>query len=200
MSRLARPAARIATGSSTVARRLAQGAAAWCARGRRHDLDGWRASLGCWLRIALLGVGLYGLWCLVRARPALMWLLSASWLLAAWQAGKRSTKDTGETEATTEAKPPAAPDTEAIRAWLLALMEDASGVHLRTVLARLQQEGQWEGRTVTDLRVYLERLGVPVNRGVKVGGVPTWGVRRRDLEPPSPAVADEASPAPSTAA
>jgi hypothetical protein len=197
VTRLARTAGRLADGSSTLVRRIAARTAAWVARARRDDLTGWRAALGCWLRLALLTLGLYLLWRLVRFLPALLWLLSAGWLTAAWRAG-RAPSPKATDEAAEEA--PAVPDVEAVRRLLLDVMGDAPAVHLRTVLAHLQKHDQWEGRTVTDLRVHLERLDIPVDRGVKVGRTPTWGVRRRDLEAPSPAAAEEASTAPSTAA
>lgn len=201
MTRLARAAGRLADGSSALARRLAARLADWVARSRRDDLSGWRAALGCWLRILLLVFGVYLLWRLVRAVPALLWLLSAGWITAAWKAGRAAPPEaSNETpdEAPEQAAP--APDVEAVRRLLLDVMGTAPAVHLRTVLAHLQKHDQWEGRTVNDLRVHLERLGVPVDRGVKVGRTPTWGVRRRDLEAPSPAAVQEASPAPSTAA
>jgi integrase len=74
-----------------------------------------------------------------------------------------------------EASP--APDVNAVRRLLLDVMEDASAVHF---LAHLQEYRQWEGRTFTDLRVHLARLGIPVDRGVNVAGTPAWEVRRRD--------------------
>ncbi|MFB7597236.1 hypothetical protein [Streptomyces sp. NPDC056160] len=200
MSRLARPAARLATGSRTVARRLAARAAAWCARGRRHDLTGWRAVLGVLLRLAVLACGLYLLARIVRALPALMWLVTAGWLVAAWRSGRPPAQAAGEAPAEAAEEAPPAPDREAIHTLLLEVMGDAPAVHLRTVLAHLQERGQWEGRTVSDLRAALAAVGVPHERGVKVRGVPTWGVRRRDLKAPSPAAAQEASTAPSTAA
>lgn len=196
MSRLARPADRIATGSAVVARRLGARAAAWVRRARRDDLTGWRAALGCWLRIALLGLGLYLLWRLVRAVPNLLWLLSAGWLIASWRAGK--TTPAAAAEELKDA--PAEPDMDAVRTLLLEAMGDADAVHLSTVLARLQEQGHGEGWTVGDLRARLEALGIPVQLKVKAGGKgPTRGVRRVDL-PPSPAVAEETSTAPSTAA
>ncbi|MBL1108004.1 hypothetical protein JK361_26020 [Streptomyces sp. 5-8] len=204
MSRLARPAARLATGSATLARRLGRRAAAWVARGRRHDLTGWRATLGCWLRIALLALGLYLLWRLLRAVPALLWLLSGVWAVTAWRSGHPAAEE--HTEAPAEASTEAAPvlDREAVRTLLLTLMGDGSGVHLRTVLAHLQQHpptaAQTAGWKVPDLRARLVALKVPVDRGVKVDGVPTWGVRRRDLAAPSPEASQEASTAASTAA
>lgn len=193
MSRLARPADRIANGSAALVRRLTTGVQAWVARGRREDLTGWRAALGCWARLALLALGGYLLYRLLRAVPNLLWLLSAAWTVAAWRTGKSTARDQDD-DAAVEAS------VEAVRRLLLEVMGDADAVHLRTVLARLQQDGQWAGRTVTDLRTRLALLRIPADRNVKVGGIPTWGVRRRDLDDPSPASAAEPSTEPSTAA
>lgn len=204
MSRLARPAARLATGSVVAARALARRATAWVARGRRHDLTSWRAALGCWARLALLVFGLYLLWRVVRALPALMWLLTTVWVIASWRAGKTPAQPVSDTDEEPASAAAPALDREAVRTLLLTLMDGGSGVHLRTVLAHLQQHpptaAQTAGWTVADLRARLVALEVPVDRGVKVGRVPTWGVRRRDLEAPSPAAAQEASTAASTAA
>ncbi|MFC9949212.1 hypothetical protein ACFVIN_01365 [Streptomyces prasinus] len=200
MSRLARPAARLATGSNLLVRRLAARAATWCARGRRDDLTGWRAALGIVVRLALLLLGAYLLARIVRALPALMWLLSTGWTAAAWRAGRPAAEATEEEpeEAPAEAAPVL--DREAVRTLLLEVMGDAPAVHLRTVLAHLQERGQWEGRTVGDLRAALEALEIPVQPKVKApGGGPTRGVRRVDLTP-SPADTQETSPAASTAA
>ena len=189
MSRLARPATRLATGSSALARSLAARAAAWCARARRDDLTGWKAVLGILVRLALLLFGAYLLARIVRALPALMWLLSAGWTVAAWRAGRPAAEEPRKSPAETAP----ALDPEAVRTLLLKVMGDAPAVHLRTVLAHLQKEGQWEGRKVGDLRAALEALGIPHDRRVKVAGVPTWGVRRRDLQAPSPAAVQELS-------
>ncbi|MFF6985623.1 hypothetical protein [Streptomyces sp. NPDC010273] len=196
MSRLSGPAARIATGSAVIAARLRVRVAAWVRRGRRDDLTGWRAALGCWLRTGLLVAIVYAGYRLVRAVPALMWLLSASWLLASWRAGKPA--QTPGTGAPVEAC--AGDPAEAVRRLLWDVMGDADTVHLRTVLRHLQDHGQWEGRTVTDLRRHLAHLGIPHDHRVKVARVPTWGVRRSALGAPSPAPAEETSTAPSTAA
>ncbi|CAL9503089.1 hypothetical protein [Streptomyces sp. enrichment culture] len=197
MSRLARPAERIATGSAAVARRLAAHAAAWCARGRRTDLTGWRAALGIVVRLALLILGVYVLARIVRALPALMWLLSGWWTVAAWRADRTP----AEAPAEPAAEAPAVPDREAVRALLLEAMGDADAVHLRTVLAHLQEQGHGEGWDVADLRARLEALSIPTHPKVKAPGSksPTRGVRRADLAP-SPAATVEASTAPSTAA
>ena len=201
MSRLARPASRLATGSALLARRLAARAAAWCARGRRDDLTGWRAALGILARLALLLLGAYLLARLVRALPALMWLLSTGWTAASWKAGRPTAEEAEEEPEETPVKAAPALDREAVRALLLEAMGDGAAVHLRTVLTHLQERGQWEGRTVGDLRAALEALGIFVHPKVKVPGSksPTRGVRRADLAP-SPAAAQETSPAASTAA
>ncbi|MBK3572614.1 hypothetical protein JHN63_02000 [Streptomyces sp. MBT65] len=196
MSRLAAPAARIATGSVVIAGRLWVRAAAWVRRGRRDDLDGWRAALGCGLRAGLLVAVVYVGYRLARAVPALMWLLSASWLLASWHAGK----PVQTSDAAVPAKASSGDPAEIVRTLLRDVMGDADTVHLRTVLQHLQAHGQWEGRTVTDLRRHLAHLGIPHDHRVKVGRVPTWGVRRSALDAPSPAPVEETSTAPSTAA
>ncbi|MFE0808196.1 hypothetical protein ACFW34_12020 [Streptomyces sp. NPDC058848] len=192
-----RAADRITRGSYTVWERRADALTAWVRAGRRDDLSGWRAALGPVVRLVILGVLAYAVWAVVRALPWLMWLLAGWWLHAAWKAGRAPAEKTDDAPADGA---PAAADEEALRGLLLKLMGEGSGVHLRTVLAHLQEHGQWEGRTVTDMRLRLKRLGVPHDARVKVAGVPTWGVRRRDLETPSPAAAEEASPASSTAA
>ncbi|MEU9557995.1 hypothetical protein [Streptomyces fumanus] len=196
-SRLARPADRLATGSALVARRIAARAAAWCTRGRRTDLKGWRAVLGVIARLVLLGLGAYLLARIVRALPALMWLLTTGWTIAAWRAGRPAPAT--PTEAPAEGAP--APDREAVRALLLEAMGDADAVHLRTVLSYLQERGHGRGWTVGDLRARLEALGIPVQPKVKAPGSksPTRGVRRADLAP-SPEGPRGASTAPSTAA
>ncbi|GGQ38505.1 hypothetical protein ACFFKE_32345 [Streptomyces mutabilis] len=188
---------RLARGSATVWQRRADALTSWVRAGRRDDLTGWRAALGPVARLAILGVLAYAVWAVIRALPWLMWLLAGWWLRAAWKAGRAPAEETDDAPADEASS---AAGREALRGLLLKLMGEGSGVHLRTVLAHLQEHGQWEGRTVTDLRLQLGRLGVPHDPRVKVGGVPTWGVRRRDLEAPSPAAAEEASTASSTAA
>lgn len=194
MNRLTRTAGRLADGSSALTRRIGTRLAAWVARARRNDLTGWRAALGCWLRLALLTLGLYLLWRLVRFLPALLWLLSAGWIAAAWRAGRAPSPEAAE-------EAPAGPDVEAVRALLLEAMGDADAVHLRTILAHLQEKGHGKGWTVADLRARLEALRIPVHPKVKAPGSksPTRGVRRADLAP-SPTAAQETSTEPSTAA
>ncbi|MFF3643397.1 hypothetical protein [Streptomyces sp. NPDC002564] len=201
MNRTRRTATRLAHGSTTLTRRLAARTAAWVARGRRPDLTGWRALLGCWARIALLAFGAYLLWRLLRALPALMWLLTTGWLAASWRAGREVAE---QSSAEAPAAPPAAPSGEALRELLLTLMGSDSAVHLSTVLDHLQQRPDTAALTaswqVSDLRAQLEAAGIPVHLKVKAGGRgPTRGVRRVDLAP-SPGATKETSTATSTAA
>lgn len=96
--------------------------------------------------------------------------------------------------------PPTAPASTggvAIRGLLLDLIGEGRGVHLRTVLAYLQEHGQWEGKEVADLRQHLEALGIPVRPKVKVNGTPTRGVLKVDLEALPPIEETPPSPAPS---
>ncbi|MFJ5915019.1 hypothetical protein ACIQFW_04370 [Streptomyces ardesiacus] len=205
MSRLARPAGRIASGSAVLARRLGARLTAWVHRARRDDLTGIKAALGCWLRLALLALGGYLLWRLIRAVPTLMWVLTTGWLVASWRAGRPAPNRAADTpaEETPAAVPPVASG-EALRSLLLDLMGTGSAVHLSTVLEHLQQRPDTAPVTaswgVADLRSCLERLGVPVHPKVKAAGRgPTRGVRRVDLVP-SPAAAPESSTTSSTAA
>lgn len=184
-------------GSVIVWQRRTNAVAGWVRRGRRPDLPGWRGALGPLARLVILGALALVVWAIVRAIPWLMWVLTGLWIRAAWRASRRA-----PTEAIEEDSERAAhgQQVRVLRQLLLDLMGTGSGVHLSTVLAHLQEHRQWAGRTVTDLRVHLERLGVPHDRGVKVAGVPTWGVRRRDLDAPSPVETPEPSTEASTAA
>lgn len=187
-------------GSLLVMRRRTAALTRWVRAGRRADLTGWRAALGPLLRIVLLGALAYVLWAIVRALPWLLWILGALWLRAAWRAARNRPADPRE-EAPDVV--PTGGDGEALRALLLELMGTGSAVHLRTVLAHLQQHpptadltAAW---TIADLRSRLEAQNIPVHPKVKAsGGGPTRGVRREDLAP-SPDAPQEASTTPSTA-
>lgn len=192
MSRLARPAGRLATGARVAGRRIAARLAAWVARGRRADLTGWRAALGCWLRLAALVFGLYLLWRLVRAIPNLMWLLSAAWLAIAWRAGKTSPAEPPVEE---PAKTPPGDVLDATLEWIWQQIGDRQGVHLRDLLAHAQAHGMFGDLEVSSFRGHLERWGIPVRDRQRVRGLGvTVGIRRTDLEgfrSPSPTATSE---------
>lgn len=199
MSRLARPASRLAIGSSRAGRRLAVRLAAWVARGRRADLTGWRAALGCWLRLAALAFGLYLLWRVVRALPALMWLLSAAWLAIAWRAGR----DAPETAANTPAPAPLEDDPAAARIeprallihWLDRLTRDRAGIHLAELHHTITRHPTSQRLSRAEMRAWLDRHHITVDRTLRVGAVAgRSGVSRATIE----ALLKEVSPLPET--
>jgi hypothetical protein len=88
-------------------------------------------------------------------------------------------------------------DREGALRLLHTVLGEAPGVHLRTVLAYLQEHDQWEGKEVADLRRHLEALGIPVRPKVKVDGTPTRGVLKADLDALPPIEETPPSPTPS---
>ncbi|MEV8418183.1 hypothetical protein AB0P45_31980 [Streptomyces niveus] len=182
MNRRQRAAARMWFGSGVLARRLAGRAADWVRKGptRTHRV----------VRIVLVLLGLYVAARIVRAAPNLMWAITAVWCWCAARAARPSKDDTADPPAD-EVEEGTAPDPAAVRTLLADLMGAHAGVHLSTVLAHLQQQGQGEGWTVTDLRARLEAAGVPVRRCVKVARRVAYGVHRDDLSAPSPRPAEE---------
>ncbi|MET7933475.1 hypothetical protein [Streptomyces sp. NPDC005322] len=184
MNGLRRAAARLSAGSGIVARRRIDWAAAWCRRGYRDDLTGWRAALGPAVRALVLAGAAVVVWLIVRARPWLMWVLAAGWLIAAWRASRPASGE--EAEADAAGADPAAAE-EAFRQLLRDAVGDRTGVHLVDVLALLHRAGHFPGWEVADVRAACERAGVPVRRSVKVAGKVTWGVHRDDLPGPAEA-------------
>ncbi|MFJ4009447.1 hypothetical protein [Streptomyces sp. NPDC090026] len=176
---------RLADGSRTLYHRRATALTAWIAAGRRDDLTGWRAALGPLLRIALLTGAAALAYRALRAVPWLAWIATATWLTAAWRAST-PTQTPHEQPADEPVEAPAAPSRDAVIALLRAVLRGRPAVHLSEVLAHLHQRGQGEGWTVADLRARLESLGIPVVPKVKVGGIPTRGVRATDLDALSP--------------
>jgi hypothetical protein len=166
---------RLAVGCTIVARQRSEAIAAWIQAGRRDDLTGWRAALGPATRMLLLGGAAYVALSVLRAVPWLMWALTAWWLRAAWKAA-------AEQPAETPMDTPDQPGLGPVLALLRDVLDGRPAVHLSEVLAHLQKEGHGEGWTVSDLRARFEALGIPVDPKVKVGGSPTRGVRRRDLD------------------
>ena len=132
-------------------------------------------------------------------------LVPAAWLLAVLAFVPRERLDhlaaaierrfSGPPDASPSA--PAGPSGEAIRTLLYDLIGEGRGVHLRTVLAHLQEHGQWEGKEVADLRRHLEALRIPVRPKVKVDGTPTRGVLKADLDALPPLGETAPSPTPS---
>jgi hypothetical protein len=190
-------ARRLAIGGQLVYRRRADALTAWVAAGRRDDLTGWRAALGPAVRLVILAAAAALAYRIVRAVPWLMWVLLAGGTWTAWRASADLPDEAAEEQ---PVDAPAGPDLDAVLTLLHTVLGGRDRVHLSTVLAHLQKEGQAAGWTVADLRARLEALGVPVALKVKVAGVPTRGVLLADLQahfpdwemPPSPAQVDAA--------
>ncbi|MGO4630519.1 hypothetical protein AB4225_06180 [Streptomyces sp. 2RAF24] len=175
-----------------MARQRSEALAVWIRAGRRDDLAGGRAAIGPVVRTLLLVGAAYVALSILRAAPWLMWLVTAAWLRAAWRATRAPAKDADESLGDDSA----GPDVTAVLALLAEVLGDADRVHLSTVLAHLQKQGQGAGWKVADLRARLEALGVPVALKVKVAGVPTRGIVRANLDRHFPGW--ETSPSPAT--
>lgn len=189
-----RRARTLTAGQRILIRRLAERAAAWVRAGRRDDLDGIAAVLGCVLRLILLGAAGYGAWWLIRRWPVTLWAAVPLWCWAAI----RAIPDEDDEQAPEEPPQPAARD--AVILLLHEVLGDRDAVHLSEVLQHLQSKGQGKGWKVQHLRARLEALQIPVALKVKVGRKgPTRGIVRADLPPLSQPQETEASPTPSTA-
>ncbi|WEH40779.1 hypothetical protein [Streptomyces sp. AM 2-1-1] len=190
-----RSAHQLAAGSSLLAHRITDRATAWVRAGRRDDLTGLPAVLGCALRLVLLAAGTYGLWRLVRQWPALLWLIVPVWC---WRA-LRATPDDAVPETAPEAPGPDPRD--AVLRLLYEALGDRPSMYLSDLLQHLQKEGHGKGWTVATLRARLEALGIPVEMRLKTGGRgASRGVVRAQLPPLSQPDPAGLSPAPSTAA
>ncbi len=73
-------------GQRLLLRRLSARAAAWVRAGRRDDLDGVAAILGCIVRLIVIAAGAYGAWLLIRRWPAVLWVAVPVWCWAAIRA------------------------------------------------------------------------------------------------------------------
>ena len=185
MTRRQRAAQLLVNGSVALAQRSWDRACAWCARGRRHDLTGWRAALGPILRAAGPIVAMLVACLIVRRRPWLLWVLSGWWMLISWRAGKTEPK---AAEAPPEQPQRATPEEvrEATLEWIRQQIGDRQGVHLRDLLQHAHAHGMFEGLEVTAFRAHLERWEIPVRNRVRVRGLGvTVGVHRDDLTAPS---------------
>ncbi|WP_098892257.1 hypothetical protein [Streptomyces sp. or3] len=106
-------------GQRLLLRRLTARAAAWVRAGRRDDLDGVAAILGCILRLAVLAAGAYGAWLLIRRWPSVLWLAVPVWCWAAIRAIPKEDKQPGDEEdsgpAPTAEEGPALPTLQDVR-------------------------------------------------------------------------------------
>lgn len=189
-----RTARTLTAGQRILFRRLAERAAAWVRAGRRDDLEGVAAILGCALRLVLLGAGAYGAWWLVRRWPVVLWAAVPLWCWAAI----RAIPDEGDEPAPQTA--PGAEPRDAVLRLLYDALGDRHAMHLSEVLQHLQSKGQGKGWKVQHLRARLEAVGIPIEMKLKLGRKgPTRGIVRADLPPLSQPTETDPSPAPSPA-
>ncbi|MFE4874773.1 hypothetical protein [Streptomyces sp. NPDC056682] len=182
MSRLNRAASRLANGATVLARRLVDRASAWVRAGRREDLTGWQASIGCWVRLALLIAGLWILWRIVRAAPAVLWGIAPALGIAAWRAGRPPRKPAAPAAAAAEVPEPVEeePVTTLSNAEFVDLVRRCigpkNGVHL-AVLPGLLGELTGEAWSAARVRASLAAAGVAVSGSVRMGSRVSTGVR-----------------------
>ncbi|MEU8671393.1 hypothetical protein AB0C71_31415 [Streptomyces anulatus] len=191
-------AQRLATGSSILVARIGARTAAWIRAGRRDDLTGLAAALGCILRAVLVAAGAYLLWRIIRAAPALLWALVPAWCWAALRAAPREAAE----HSSEEAPEGAAPDPrDTVLRLLYEALGDRPSMYLSDLLQHLQKKGHGTAWTVADLRTRLEALSIPVEMRLKTGGRgASRGIVRAQLPPLPDPCPQEASPAASTAA
>ncbi|MFE7754306.1 hypothetical protein [Streptomyces sp. NPDC057429] len=199
-----RHARTLTAGQRILIRRLADRAAAWVRAGRRDDLDGLAAILGCALRLVLLTAGAYGVWLLVRRWPGVLWAAVPVWC---WAAVRALPKGARIAEEKPEPGSPSSPDLvyDATLDWIHQQIAQRNGVHLSDLLSHAQAHGMFTDLDVPNFRATLERWHIPVRQQLKVGGRNRPGIHRDDLPPrPAPGVspgsAQEPLPTRSTAA
>ncbi|MFE9372265.1 hypothetical protein ACFYM2_21195 [Streptomyces sp. NPDC006711] len=189
MSGLNRAVTRLADGATLLGRRLVDRAGAWVRAGRRDDLTGWQASLGCWIRLAVLCAGLWILWRLVRAAPALLWAIAPAVGFAAWRAGRPPRPAApAAAQAPEPVEEEASPTLSAtdLLDHVRKVAGGGRGVHL-SVLAQHLTEATGTPWSTADTRAALTAAHVPVRQGVRMPGrTPSTGVRVDDLPPPAP--------------
>ncbi|MEU4920199.1 hypothetical protein AB0G29_12670 [Streptomyces parvus] len=191
-------AQRLATGSHALIARIGSRTADWIRAGRRDDLTGLAAALGCIARALLVAAGAYLLWRIIRAAPALLWALVPVWCWAALRAAPRTAAGPAPEEAPEEAEPD---PRDAVLRLLYEALGDRPSMYLSDLLQHLQEQGHGQGWKVADLRARLEALGIPVEQRLRTGGRgASRGVVKEQLPPLPDLGPQEASPAPSTAA
>lgn len=171
---------------------------AWIRAGRRHDLTGIAAILGCILRALLALLGLYLLARVIRSCPNLLWVLVPLWCWRAIRAAPYTVAEQAPEDVPEEAEPD---PRDAVLRLLYDALGDRPSMYLSDVLQHLQEQGHGKAWKVADLRTRLEALGIPVEMRLKTGGRgPSRGVVRAQLPPLPDCPAAAPSPTASTAA
>ncbi|WP_069743047.1 hypothetical protein [Streptomyces sp. EN23] len=166
-------------GQRLLLRRIGHRAAAWVRAGRRDDLDGVAAILGCVVRLAVLAAGAYGAWLLIRRWPAVLWALVPLWC---WAAIRAIPKETAEQP--TDEEDDSEPAPAAVEALALPTLQDVSDAvsKVGTPHAHLAVLAEALGTTTDRVREALAEHRIPVepvrmrgrgsSTGVKAGRFP----------------------------
>ncbi|MEU3700976.1 hypothetical protein AB0E82_01985 [Streptomyces anulatus] len=169
-------------GQRLLLQRLTARAAAWVRAGRRTDLDGVAAILGCILRLAVLAAGAYGAWLLIRRWPSVLWLAVPVWCWAAIRAIPQETEqpnEDGEEPAPAAEQPPP-----------LTLQEVCEAVsRVGTPHAHLAVLAEDLGTTTERVREVLAEHHIPVEPVRMRGRGTSTGVKAGHF--PAPAAAPE---------
>ncbi|MEV6074937.1 hypothetical protein AB0L80_07500 [Streptomyces sp. NPDC052069] len=174
-------------GQRLLLRRLTARAAAWVRAGRRDDLDGVAAILGCVVRLAVLAAGAYGTWLLIRRWPAVLWFAVPVWCWAAIRAIPQETaeqpgeddEDSGSASAAEQGPP------------LPTLQEVRDAVsRVGTPHAHLAVLAEALGTTTDRVREVLAEHHIPVEPVRMRGRGTSTGVKAGRF--PAPAAAPEA--------
>ncbi|MFP3116324.1 hypothetical protein [Streptomyces sp. Iso 434] len=193
MSRLRPAADRLARGAARIGPALARRTVAWVRRGHRDDLTGLAAHLGTIARAALIALSIYFLVRVVRASPALMWVLAGVGLAAAWRAGRPAPVEDGEEEAgetpVEGAEEAAEEGAEAAPAEAPLPTREELAVALRAVAdphAHTAAVATHLGVSAERVRAGLKAAGIPTTGACRMGGKPSTGVKAEHIPPLSP--------------
>lgn len=162
-------------GTALCAGSVALAARAWAEL--RDRLSLWE-SLGA-LAVSVYVAG-YGCWHAPDVARFAVPSAAVAWCVAAWAVAPNPDE--------TPAEPPAQDAGVAFTLWLLDLIGDRPGIHLRDLYPAMRTLPGHEDRDNGQLRAALRTLGVPVRRSLRLGGVAgRSGVARADLAAlPSP--------------
>ncbi|MFF8458538.1 hypothetical protein ACF06T_28870 [Streptomyces albidoflavus] len=205
-----RPVAdRLARGAGRLAAGMFYRVLAWVRRGYRDDLTGVTAHLGDIARAALIALGLYLLARAVRATPSLMWVVAGGLLLAAWRAGRPAPvkSDKKETDEETDERPAETPKevAEEVPAEAAEVAPAEAPLptreELATALRAVADPNVHTAALATHLGLPAERVraalkaaGIPAGGQVRMGGIPSTGIKAGDFPPLPPS--EEGAPGP----
>ncbi|MDT0381413.1 hypothetical protein RM572_21885 [Streptomyces sp. DSM 42041] len=191
---------RISSGSRILTDRITSGAGEWVRAGRREDLEGVAAALGCWLRAGLLAGGAWIAYRVLHAAPNLMWAATAVWCWKAYRAkpaAPAAADDAEPADGDGQEPPSQGPRVDLSKAGppspeqLVQALRQVAAPH-----AHLAALARHLDTTPGRVREGLDAAGIPVSGGVRAGGRVSTGVKREDFPtlptaPGPPVVAPE---------